>query len=291
MIRKNKEYDDILMAFLTGKLLGDGFARKGSSKIDINATGTAFTFAQNIKQLEYIKNMYSLLLEYNLCSDRVPQIESINTKELDLSKRNYKYSLYTTKNPEFDELFNAFYKYDPTTKHYVKGLYDKELISRYFNPFSLAIFTMDDGTNQNSNIKFCTDGFTKADTEWLQDLLLTKFNLKSNLHKPNNRSNNTEEYRIYIVAKSMPKFRELVTPYFIPSMLYKLEDQRSKSPKDNRPFSLQVTDTKTNITTMYMSLRDLSSKTSLSRDRVGVYLRDKNNTKLYKDRYEIIKLK
>lgn len=89
----------------------------------------------------------------------------------------------------------------------------------------------------------------------------------------------------------MPKFRELVTPYFIPSMLYKLEDQRSKSPKDNRPFSLQVTDTKTNITTMYMSLRDLSSKTSLSRDRVGVYLRDKNNTKLYKDRYEIIKLK
>lgn len=165
MIRKNKEYDDILMAFLTGKLLGDGFARKGSSKIDINATGTAFTFAQNIKQLEYIKNMYSLLLEYNLCSDRVPQIEFINTKELDLSKRNYKYSLYTTKNPEFDELFNAFYKYDPTTKHYVKGLYDKELISRYFNPFSLAIFTMDDGRNQNSNIKFCTDGFTKADTE------------------------------------------------------------------------------------------------------------------------------
>jgi hypothetical protein len=50
------------MIFLVGSLLGDGFARKVYSKVNVHVTGTYFTFAQSSKQLEYIENMCSFLL-------------------------------------------------------------------------------------------------------------------------------------------------------------------------------------------------------------------------------------
>jgi hypothetical protein len=165
MIRKNKPFDNVLIEFLIGKLLGDGFARKGSSKINENATGTSFTFAQCSKQLEYIENMRSFLLEYNLCGDRIPHLERANSIKTNKDKLNFKYSLYTKLNVYFDKLYDALYRYDPIAKHYIKGLYNKEFIYNNFSAFSLALFTMDDGTNQNGHIKFCTDNFTKTDCE------------------------------------------------------------------------------------------------------------------------------
>ena len=289
MERQYKPFDDVLIEFLIGKLLGDGFARKGTSKIKENATGTIFTFAQSSKQLEYIENMYSFLLEYNLCGDRIPHLERTNLKETNSDNITYKYTLYTKSNIYFDNIYDAFYRYDPITKHYVKGLYNKEFIYNYFTPFSLAIWIMDDGTNQNGHIKLCTDSFTKKDIEWLQDLLLNKLNIKSNLHEAKNKIYKPDQFRIYIVAKSMPRLRNIVTPYFIPSMLYKLFDNKSKTPKDNRPKRIQVTDTVTNITTVYSSLRQLNNNSSLSRSGIATHLR-KKETKLYKSKYIIIEL-
>ena len=89
----------------------------------------------------------------------------------------------------------------------------------------------------------------------------------------------------------MPKFRTLVLPYIIPSMLYKLLDKKSNTPKDNRPKPIQVTDIETNITgsagdipsgnitTIYLSLRDLNNNSPLSRSGVVAYLREKKNNK------------
>ena len=112
--------------------------------------------------------------------------------------------------------------YQINDKHkYIKGFYNKQYIYDNFNVLSLAIWLMDDGTNQNGHIKFCTDNFTLSDCQFLQYILLNKFNIKSNLHLARNRSNK-EQYRIYIVAKSMPTLINLVLPYMCPSMLYKL---------------------------------------------------------------------
>jgi hypothetical protein len=98
------------------------------------------------------------------------------------------------------------------------------------------------------------------------------------------------QFRIYITAESMPKFRAIVLPYIIPSMLYKLLDKKSNTPKDNRPKPIQVTDIVTNITTIYLSLRDLNNNSPLSRSGVTNYLREKT-TRLYKRRYIITELK
>ena len=55
--------------------------------------------------------------------------------------------------------------------------------------------------------------------ELLVSVLKDKFNLDCTIQKDRNQP------RIYIKAKSMPLFRELVTPYFHESILYKLNKQ------------------------------------------------------------------
>jgi hypothetical protein len=139
MERQYKPFDDYLEGFLVGSLLGDGFARKGTSKTNVNAVGTAFTFAQKSNQKEYIDNIRSLLLEYDLCTNRIPQIECINPKETNPNKLNYKYVLYSKKDEYFDFIYDAFYKYDIEKNKYIKCMNNKDYIYRYFTPLSLAV--------------------------------------------------------------------------------------------------------------------------------------------------------
>lgn len=87
---------------------------------------------------------------------------------------------------------------------------------------------MDDGTNQNGHVKFCTDNFTLSDCQFLQHILLSKYNIKSTLHHAKNKSKK-EQYRIYIVAESMPHLVNIVKPYMCTSMLYKLGNRFNKT--------------------------------------------------------------
>jgi hypothetical protein len=75
---------------------------------------------------------------------------------------------------------------------------------------------MDDGTRKKPGVRIATNCFTKQEVELLKLTLEIKFNLKSSLHK------NNDKYQLYIKQESIPLLRELVLPYFVPSMLYKL---------------------------------------------------------------------
>ena len=61
--------------------------------------------------------------------------------------------------------------------------------------------------------KIATNCFTISELQKFQYFLLTKFNLKTTLHKDNG---------IYIRKESANTFKELVFPYIIDSMKYKL---------------------------------------------------------------------
>jgi hypothetical protein len=75
---------------------------------------------------------------------------------------------------------------------------------------------MDDGTWKNPGVRIATNCFTKKEVELLKLTLETKFNLKSTLYKNNNK------YQLYIKQESMDVLKELILPYVVPSMLYKL---------------------------------------------------------------------
>lgn len=84
---------------------------------------------------------------------------------------------------------------------------------------------MGDG-NWNSNsqtMEICTDNFTFSEVELLISVLKDKFNLVCTT-KRRIKSNKEVCWRIRFSIKSenLSNLRSLVQPYFIPSMLYKL---------------------------------------------------------------------
>ena len=80
---------------------------------------------------------------------------------------------------------------------------------------------MDDGTSfKNKGFKFSTNSFTLKEVQKLASILKTKYNLDTTIHK----SGLNNQYNIYVPKTSFIFLREIVKPYFHPTMLYKLNN-------------------------------------------------------------------
>jgi hypothetical protein len=90
-------------------------------------------------------------------------------------------------------------------------------IAKYLNARVLAFWFMDDGSKtQDGGHYIHTQGFTKADCEFLCQVLEDKWGLKFSLHK--DRGN----FKLFVLAETRAKFLELITPYMLPCCSYKL---------------------------------------------------------------------
>ena len=74
---------------------------------------------------------------------------------------------------------------------------------------------MDDGSKRGL---FATNCFSEKECKMLQDMFLTKFNIKTRLYCPPNLN----QYTLCIKQESLNDFENLIRPYIIPSMEYKL---------------------------------------------------------------------
>jgi hypothetical protein len=78
---------------------------------------------------------------------------------------------------------------------------------------------MDDGKAlKKKGFKFSTNSFTLKEVQNLASTLKTKYNLETTIHK----SGLNNQYNIYVPKTSFIILREIVKPYFHPTMLYKL---------------------------------------------------------------------
>lgn len=75
---------------------------------------------------------------------------------------------------------------------------------------------MGDGGFKSKGIFLCTDSYSIQDVVRLMNVLIIRYDLKCTLHKSNGG------HRIYICIKSVRKVVEIVKPYFISSMYYKV---------------------------------------------------------------------
>jgi LAGLIDADG DNA endonuclease family len=76
---------------------------------------------------------------------------------------------------------------------------------------------MDDSCKHGSGLSICTESYSEQEVLLLIYVLKEKFNIDSNPMK-----RNSNKFRIYIKSKSLNDLRKLVSPYFIPSMMYKI---------------------------------------------------------------------
>ena len=178
-------------SLIIGTTLGDGYLRiiprRKNAFLEVNHSSN---------QKDYVDWKYSVL-------------RSIVKSEPKLRNGNgfrVAYRFYTRCLLEITDLFRYFYK---------DG---KKIIpdNLEINPFSLAVWYMDDGSRSGGSLYLNTQQFSIEDQVKLQNLLLSKFDIDSNLNK------DKQYMRIRIKTADAKKFCNIIREFVHQSMRYKL---------------------------------------------------------------------
>lgn len=177
---------------IIGSILGDGYLRiiKGRQNafLEIN---------HSLKQRAYVD------WKYNLLKDIVKSPPRLRVSNNNRSA----YRFYTRQHDELTLLFHYFYRQG------IKIIPDKFRIT----PLTLAVWFMDDGSKcRSSDIYLNTQQF---DDESQGNIIasLKDIGLTARLNK------DAKYKRVRFIKSCLPQLVDLVEPYIIPSMRYKIE--------------------------------------------------------------------
>jgi len=204
-------YDIICVIF--GTLLGDSYAEK-------RANSTRIHFSQESTNKEHLQALWTFFMERGYCSEKKPILQ----KRIGLNQSTRLFFRFKTFSyTSFNFIFDAFYKNvnGKNIKIIPKNIID------YLSPHALAVWLMDDGTWQGAGIRIATNSFSKNEVQFLCDILYSKYQIIATpvingYHTNMPKIKENAQYNLYIQSKSVLTVRNLVKPYFVDSMLYKL---------------------------------------------------------------------
>lgn len=178
-------------SIIIGSILGDGYLRiipgRKDAFLEIN---------HSIKAKEYVDYKYNSLKR--LCESA--------PKERPTNENRVAYRFFTKQHKDLTDIYEMFYKNN-------RKIIPKNL---ELNPIIVAIWYMDDGSKcRDRDIYLNTQQFSIQDQKRLVTLL-RKIGIKSRLNK------DKKYYRIRIIKESIGSFMEMINPYIISSMRYKL---------------------------------------------------------------------
>jgi len=112
---------------------------------------------------------------------------------------------------------------------YPNGTKEIKNILPFVDEISLAYWYMDDGSRRGNSLVLCTDSFTYEEHQLIVDYFKIKFNIKSEISTIFNvnpvTKKKTKAHRIYIRSENSNQFFDIISPYVIESMRYKLPDK------------------------------------------------------------------
>jgi len=172
---------------IVGSLIGDAY-------LMATTAGYCFRVNHGMQQRDYVDWKFNLLADLV----RTPPRESGKC-----------YYFRTVTHPEFSDYRELFYSSN-------RKIVPPKLLQEQFTEFSLAVWLMDDGAVDRRQLRLNTQSFSLAENEALLSFLRAKFGIEARLNRDKDR------YRLRINNASIERFKELVGPHLIPSMLYKL---------------------------------------------------------------------
>lgn len=194
---KRIKLDEYQKAVIVGSILGDAYLEANWSK-----TNYRMGIRHSVDQKEYVQWLYEILRPLVLTP---PQYY----------ERTRSTWFRTISHSELSEWQKIFYR---EGKKVIP-----ETIAQYLsNPVTVAVWFMDDGNiARNSGDKtwgyhLNTQSFTIAENELLQHTLRNAWDIQCTLQKNNGYT------RLYILKRCAEKFRNIVKPYIIPELAYKL---------------------------------------------------------------------
>ena len=190
---------------LTGLILGD-------AHLETQNNGRTFRikFEYSSKHAAYANHIYEVFKNWILTP---PQVK------IDAARNNIWFQ--TLSHGAFRFYAQKFYR---SNKKCVPVM-----IHRMLTKQSIAYWYMDDGSvksKESKGVIFNTQGFTREDVSALIKTLNKYFGLNASERKQK------EGYQIYISGESFERFKEIVEPFVIDSMRYKIPvDRITKMPK------------------------------------------------------------
>lgn len=205
-------HDEDVISVIIGSLLGDGYCNKRKGE------GCRICFRQSNIHREYLFWLYDFLHIRGYCSDLKPRLYKRKINNIEKVYIGYEFNTYTFSS--FIWIYNLF---NEDGKKVVNPN-----IEYFLSPLSLAIWIKDDGGWTGYGIRISTNAFTHKEVLFLTKILYKKFKIETTIQKLSRpavfdkKSAYKDKYSIYIKLSSVVLVRNLVEPYFHPSMLYKL---------------------------------------------------------------------
>jgi hypothetical protein len=182
---------------LIGTLLGDATIPKQKNNTLYN-----IKFEQKAANKEYVDHLYGIFKPWVGTEPKIREIRGGGAKDRQsIWFRTYRHSAFTF-------YYNEFYR---DGKKVVP-----KLVHRYLTPRSLAYWFMDDGGRAKSEYRLSSHAFSHSDNEMLKLALI-----QLGLTGTNLRKDGSHVY-LAILTGSCRKFEELVQPFILPCMKYKL---------------------------------------------------------------------
>lgn len=219
-IANNYRENDLLLTehqqdLLTGTLLGDGNLQTSS------LTGETWRYRaiQKKDHHDYLLQKYNILK--NICGSPPIYSKVYDSRTEKHYERWYFNSLtFAGLNP----LARAFYVIGPSGR-WIKDVPTN--IAEILTPRAVAYWYMDDGSlkyyGKSNAMRICSESFSKQGVEILQAAMWDKFNISVALTK-RKKKGVLVGYRLAIHEAESSKFRDLIQPYLIPSMKYKVSN-------------------------------------------------------------------
>lgn len=202
-----------------GTLLGDG-------NLQTETAGRTWRYRaiQKTEHKDYLFHKYEILK--SLCGEDTVPVEG-KTFDERTGNTSYRWYFNTLTNSSLKFYGDMFYTYNKTKQKWVKDV--PVNIEKFLNARALAYLYMDDGSlkwlGHSNAMRICTESFSNEGVKRLQNALKNNFSITTTLTKKTLKDQTVgSPYRIAIPEKSSQAFRELVKPYLVDCMRFKVSD-------------------------------------------------------------------
>ena len=200
---------------IVGTLLGDG-----NLQTETKGRTWRYRALHKAAHKDYLFYKYELLK--NFCQNPPCYSEVHDTRTDKFYRRWY---FQTSISNAFKHYGNLFYTFDLKTNRMVKKVPIN--IQQLLTPLAVAYWYMDDGSmkwiRHSNAIRICTESFSESDVSRLKKALKNLYNIETQLIRKTNNGVFIG-YRLAINEANSTCFRQLIEPFLIDCMRYKVSD-------------------------------------------------------------------
>lgn len=200
------QFTPLMAQVLVGIMLGDGTLQR-------NGGTNCF-----LKYDQCFKNTQLVYLVYAIFQDFVGTPPKLRYHTIDGERKEHSMWFRTFRLPQLTHYQNLFYALNAL------GAVERRVpanIEKLLTPIALAFWFMDDRSKNLCQYSLHTQCFTLPEVKRLQQALGKNFGLEVSVHTDNKKTGKSYYY-LSIRSGSVKKFTQLVEPYIIESMRYKL---------------------------------------------------------------------